>query len=97
MNCTIRRFDRVLRSLRSVPVRRLSIAPPRVSVDLQVQQRSPVEFGLILNGKSIKTPSGVPLVAPSEAIAQLVSIEWNTSVLGKDFPHARPIVRYSPY
>ena len=42
-------------------------------------------FAVALDGKTAKTPAGAPLVAPTEALTQLLCDEWNAQGEGVDF------------
>jgi chaperone required for assembly of F1-ATPase len=54
----------------------------------------PEGFAIVLDGKTVRTPSGRPLVAPSREIAEGIAAEWNAQKETID-PLTMPLTRFA--
>jgi chaperone required for assembly of F1-ATPase len=50
------------------------------------------QFGIVLDGRSVKTPLKAPLVLPNRALAEAVAAEWDAQIEVIN-PHAMPLTK----
>jgi chaperone required for assembly of F1-ATPase len=76
-------------------VRRTTRTPQRKRFYAQAGiSETPEGFGITLDGKSVRTPSGRPLLAPNREIADGIAAEWNAQ-LELINPLTMPLTRFA--
>jgi chaperone required for assembly of F1-ATPase len=57
-----------------------SAGPKRFYQSAAVEELKTGGFAVMLDGRTVKTPAGRPLVLPTRALAEAVALEWNAQV-----------------